>query len=395
MSLATLQKQGQQRLAALGTPSTRAEEWRYVALRDFGSFQPADTASVDAAAAVAEQLPELAAQAIVLTDGVLTHGIERLPGNVELESEADEARLSEWESRLARADLAEAHSFARLTGTLTLRLRCAAEAPIVLVNVVTGGEHGWRLVIDGAANAQARICLVHLHLAPARASCGIEVHADTNAHIDVDEIELGSDGPGRVGQHFVSREFQLGRDAQVRWNTATAGGALSRHLSWAHLNAPGAHVALVGIKALAADQQGHDLIRVFHHAGNATSDQFFKTVVDDESIASFDGVIHVDPGADGTDAMQNSNNLQLSQKARVATRPQLDIYADEVSASHGATVGQPDADEIRYLATRGIAAALARSLIITGAIQEGLDRLHLPAARQIAERLLLGNLRRA
>jgi Fe-S cluster assembly protein SufD len=113
-------------------------------------------------------------------------------------------------------------------------------------------------------------------------------------------------------------------------------------------------------------------VRLNHRVGKARSRQNFKTIADDRSLATFDGIIHVDAGADETDAMQQSNNLQLSPGARIVARPQLDIHTDEVIASHGATIGQPDPEEQRYLRTRGLDADTARSLIVGGFIIAGL-----------------------
>jgi Fe-S cluster assembly protein SufD len=130
---------------------------------------------------------------------------------------------------------------------------------------------------------------------------------------------------------------------------------------------------------------------VRHRAGPSQSAQLFKTLAGDSSIASFDGLVAIDRGADQSNAEQRNQNLLLSSKARVDTRPQLDILADDVKAGHGATVGQLNADELFYLRSRGLGDARARALLTRGFAMEAVARMRLPAMRELVERELLGS----
>ena len=131
----------------------------------------------------------------------------------------------------------------------------------------------------------------------------------------------------------------------------------------------------------------------FHHAGNASSRQTFTSVVNGTARSSFDGLVTVDEGADGTDAEQSNRNMALSPTAKIATRPQLDVYADEVAAGHGATIGAPQEEEISYLRTRGLSRDQARTLLIQGFAREPLGEITDPTIHDWAEDALLGALR--
>ncbi|MBN8525702.1 MAG: SufD family Fe-S cluster assembly protein, partial [Planctomycetes bacterium] len=130
------------------------------------------------------------------------------------------------------------------------------------------------------------------------------------------------------------------------------------------------------------DGQAHLLTRVVH-AGGTTSDQLVKAVLRDRSRTSFDGVVAMPAGADGSSAVQQDRNLLLSPQARADTRPQLDIRADEVEASHGATVGALDGDELIYLRARGLPLVQAREVLTAAFLDEALLAFADPAVREM------------
>jgi Fe-S cluster assembly protein SufD len=132
--------------------------------------------------------------------------------------------------------------------------------------------------------------------------------------------------------------------------------------------------------------QAHRRIHVRHAVGHTQSRQLFKTVLAHRGAkTSFDGLIQIDVGADGSDAEQLSKNLILVGGARADAKPQLDVHADEVKAAHGATVGQLDPDEVLYLRMRGIPAVDATGLLKHGFSGEVLERLNPQSLALFAE----------
>ena len=164
--------------------------------------------------------------------------------------------------------------------------------------------------------------------------------------------------------------------------TGTLGGVLVRHRYDVHIDGEQAEAVITGASILNGDRQAHHLVRLSHHVGNSGSQQTFTAVADDQARSSFDGLVRVDVGADGTDAEQSNRNMSLSPDARIATRPQLDVFADDVAAGHGATIGAPQEEEIAYLRTRGLTRDQARALLIQGFAREPLNEISDPHLRE-------------
>ncbi len=155
--------------------------------------------------------------------------------------------------------------------------------------------------------------------------------------------------------------------------TLSAGGGLSRNEPYVYLQGEGAHCDLRGIHLLRGRQHGDSTYRVEHLAPGCTSHQFVRSVLDDQAHGVFQGAVHVARGAQKTDGRQLSNALLLSEGAVMDTKPQLEIYADDVKCSHGATTGQLDEEALFYLCSRGIPEKEARAMLIGAFVAEVMD----------------------
>jgi Fe-S cluster assembly protein SufD len=131
------------------------------------------------------------------------------------------------------------------------------------------------------------------------------------------------------------------------------------------------------------------LVRIHHRAGGCHSNQFFKGVIEDQAHAAFAGKIIVYRDAQKTDAYQANNNLLLSDEAEIDTKPELEIYADDVKCSHGATVGAIDPEALFYLRARGLPRAVAASLLVYAFAGEVLERFCDPVVAALARRAVL------
>lgn len=150
----------------------------------------------------------------------------------------------------------------------------------------------------------------------------------------------------------------------------------------------GAEADLNGLWFLDGNKQTHTNVSIEHAEPHTRSLQHFKGVLDDEALSSFQGKILVRKKAQKTQAYQLNNNLVLSNKASANSKPNLEIFADDVKASHGATVGQLDQEQLFYLKTRGMDDTLARGLLIRGFCEEVIDKVATPAIRMQAEKYL-------
>ena len=200
---------------------------------------------------------------------------------------------------------------------------------------------------------------------------GAEIFAAEGARVTY--VSLQRWGRGVV--HLTTDRLVAGRDAKITTLYTTLGSDVTRADVRCRLQAPGAHVDMLGLYLAEGTQHfDHETLQD-HIAPHASSNLLFKGSLLDESRSVFRGLIRVHPGAQRTDAYQTNRNLILSNAARADSLPNLEIAADDVRCSHAATVGQLDEEEIFYLRSRGIPKAEAMRLVIFGFFGEVLDQL--------------------
>ncbi len=387
------------RAAVLGPPTTALEDWRYVQLAPLKQPIATSRRAVTVSEIDTHRVRGLPA-CIVFVDGAYRADLSNLasiPAQIAVDdllqlSESDGRLLvARWRAELdATDDLAICWSFADCVGGARLRVRGLATAPVHVLSFATGGASAGRIVIELSPGAALDLAVSQVALGRSRSCLGIEVEAGQGSSLRVDELQYGP--AAAAAQLFPANRLDLARDAQVSWTSARAGAELARTRVRAELGGVGCALELRSLSVLDGQRQAHDVVRLAHRSGQNTSTQLFKNIVDGSAIASFDGLVAIDHGADLASAAQRNNNLLLSAKARVDTRPQLDILADDVKASHGATVGQLDADELFYLRARGIGAEQARTLLTGGFAAEVSGLLRQPGMRELAGREVLGSL---
>src|SRR5947209_7494718 len=170
--------------------------------------------------------------------------------------------------------------------------------------------------------------------------------------------------------HIASTRAELGRDSFYDLTTITLGAQLSRHNIEVKLDSEGAECHVDGLYIVGEGQHADTHSLIDHRKPNCTSRQNYKGILDGHSRAVFNGRVFVHPDARQTDAEQSNKNLLLSSDARVDTKPQLEIFNDDVKCSHGATVGQLEEEELFYLVSRGLHRDLARNLLTYGFAEE-------------------------
>jgi Fe-S cluster assembly protein SufD len=166
------------------------------------------------------------------------------------------------------------------------------------------------------------------------------------------------------------------------------GARLSRYNIRAKLNGEGLEAILNGLYLTKGDQLADHHMIVEHAQPHCASHEYFNGILDDKSKGVFHGRILVRPTAQKTDAKQTNKNILLSDDATADTKPQLEIYADDVKCTHGATVGQLDEDAIYYLRSRGIGLETARQMLIHAFAGEIIDRVKCELAREELDKLI-------
>ncbi len=192
------------------------------------------------------------------------------------------------------------------------------------------------------------------------------------------------------GSHSVRLHLAAGARAKVVFAAVADGEvAYDYHID---LNGEGAEAEVYGVMMVGGKNKVRVHTEMRHNAPHCHSDQQVRGVADGEGYALFDGLVYVAPDAQQTEAYQQSRNVLLSPEARIQTQPQLEIYADDVKCSHGATVGQMNEEQIYYMRQRGLSEMDARRLQLGGFMQEILDKIEDEALRmEFEEKLKIEN----
>jgi Fe-S cluster assembly protein SufD len=180
----------------------------------------------------------------------------------------------------------------------------------------------------------------------------------------------------------------VGRDAFARALSLNLGGSYARSESVSHLRGPGGRSDMLAVTVARGTQEFDQRTFQIHESPNTASDLLYKNSLDDQSRTIFSGLIRVDPGAHKTDAFQKVRNLLLSDEAEANSAPGLEIEADDVRCTHGATSGQIEQEELFYLLSRGIAKTAAQRLIVIGFLEDVFERLPDEAIRARLRELL-------
>ena len=389
---------------AAGFPTRRDEAWRYTDLKPIAEADfdvaPAETSAevrrktaallADAAALPADE----ASGRIVLIDGRLDEQLSRLDGAAGLEI----ARTGP--ERAPRAGRAAAHPLALLNRAFArdvVSIRAASGArmdkPLELF-VVAGGagriaQHP-RIAISLGKHARLDVVVHCIDAAEAEGwvNLVVDVTQDDDSHLAMHRLQEH----GAQLHHTSLLAADVGRDASLAAAYVDLGGRVARNDVDVRLAAPGAAAELFGVFVAAPGRHVDNEIHVEHAARETRSDTAFRGIADRTGRGVFRGKVLVQQDAQKIDARQKSDNLLLAEHAEIDTRPELEIYADDVKCSHGATVGEIDADHMFYLRSRGIDEQSARALLTFAFARTLLERLEPARLRDRAIRLVAGQL---
>jgi Fe-S cluster assembly protein SufD len=210
-----------------------------------------------------------------------------------------------------------------------------------------------------------------------------EVHVGDGARLRHYKVQRESERAYHVGSWYATQ----GRACAYEAFSFAIGADLSRTNIATLLDGEGSHVSLDGLYLVNGSQTVDHQTTVVHAKESCTSHELYKGVLDGSSHAVFNGKVYVHPEAQKTDGKQSNNNLLLSATAHVDTKPQLEIFADDVKCTHGATIGPVDATALFYLKSRGIGQSIAIRLLTYAFAAEVLEELTIPAVRDELERL--------
>lgn len=261
--------------------------------------------------------------------------------------------------------------------------RVVVEKPIQLVNILRADVNfmvNRRVLVVLEEGAQARLlaCDHAMDNVNFLATQVIEVFVGENAVFDLYELEETHTSTVRISNLYVKQEA----GSNVLLNGMTLYNGTTRNTTEVTLAGEGAEINLCGMAIEDKNQHVDNHTKIDHAVSRCTSNELFKYVLDDHAVGAFAGLVLVRPGAQQTVSQQTNRNLCATREARMYTQPQLEIYADDVKCSHGATVGQLDEAALFYMQQRGISAREARLLLMFAFVNEVIDTIRMDALKE-------------
>ncbi len=367
-----------------GFPTRKNEDWRFTDLRplaDIGFQEPLTEVST---APILGTLPDL--PRLVLVHGRYQPELSTPPGQAEIGSFASDARLTIDASR----PMVALNTMLAEDG-IRLRVPAGVDAGVVVLLSLSPDVHRPtdfhpRHAIE--MEAGAKLTLIEIDR-----GTGVYLH---NAVFEIDvaegakltHVRMQEEGPDAY--HLSTTFATIAGGGTYDSFALTLGAQLARSEVHARMTGEGAAVHLNGAQLLTGTQHGDITTVVAHDAPNCASRQTVKHVVDGRARGVFQGKIEVARPAQKTDGYQMNQALLLSPQAEIDCKPQLEIYADDVKCSHGATVGELDADQLFYLRSRGVPADEARAILVRAFLTEALEGVGDETARGLLETAIEG-----
>ncbi|MDL4863554.1 Fe-S cluster assembly protein SufD [Halomonas elongata] len=405
--IAARRQAGAARFEALGFPHRRVEEWKYTDVRDIArnDFVLTENADFSPAAAAALTLP-LDAHRLTFVDGVfapalsdlgsLPEGVQVLPLSRALEENHEAVG-----GPLGRLTGVDFSSFAALNtafmeegAVVRLAPRTVVDKPIVLQFLSRAGEQDVmshpRILVEAGGRSEATLIEHHVGEAEAANFTNLveEIILERGAiltHYKLQEAPLKD-------RHIASIHVEQARDSRYVSFNLNLGGGLVRNDLVSELNGEGAEAIYNGLFYGQGRQHVDNHTLVNHNAPHTFSRENYKGILDDRAHGVFNGKVIVKRDSQQIEADQSNANLLLSDRAEIDTKPELEIYADDVKCAHGATTGQLDEEAVYALRTRGIDEQTARGLLTLAFAGEVMELVNLDAVSERVELAVAGKL---
>jgi len=395
------------RFTETGFPTARDEEWRFTPVAPIAQGTWREAAGTGRGITREQLAPFIFGHpewtTLVFVDGVYVEALSSggaLAAGVRAGSLAAALRADGnlLEKHLARHAPIETSPFTALStafmrdgGFLHVPANTDLSQPVHLVFVTTAEVAGSvahpRNLVVIERGARASVIESYVTLAPGATywtNAVTEVVTGPNSWLEHTRIQRESERAYHVGLTHVEQQ----RDSHYRSFSMAMGGALARHNLHVRLSGENVETLMYGLYLTRGEQLADNHTAIYHDQPNCRSWEVYKGILDDRSRAVFNGKVFVKPEAQKTDAKQTNRNLLLSDTAKVNTKPQLEIFADDVKCTHGATVGRLDDIALFYARSRGVPAAEAQRLLTYAFAAEVIEEVALEPVRDELERLV-------
>ncbi|MCY7345839.1 MAG: Fe-S cluster assembly protein SufD [Pyrinomonadaceae bacterium] len=407
-----------------GFPVVQSEEWKYtniapMAKENFLLAELSETAAdeiraknleveIDAAPAASKTaafvFDESKRSVLIFNNGVFDKGASKLDDlqSAEVlsfsEAAADQRYAEIFKTRLGSLVDSEKNGFTALNTAfigdgvfIYLPKNAKINQPVQLLFLTDEGKVSFpRVLIVAESFAEATIIETYNRSGETKylTNAVVEISVADEAKIKHFRVQRES----HSAFHISTTAAEVGRGSVYDTTAINLGAKLSRHDVSLKFNAEGGEAFVDGLYFL-GESQHHDTHSIIsHNVPNCTSHQTYKGILNDKSRGVFNGKVFVAVGASGTDGYQSNKNLLLSNEARVDTKPQLEIFNDDVKCSHGATVGQLEEEELFYLLSRGLNETLARNLLTYGFAEEIVNKIGIESIKKQLDEAVLNRL---
>ena len=385
-------KRAMERFLQLGIPTVRHEEYKYTDLSALADGQLLFTTHPDRAETAVPCYASDSSADQEPISGVTVLGT--VPPGTRVLSLAEALRFEPDLMQLRLAAIADyedhalcAVNTAFFSDAVVVKAERGAvfEEPLHLVFENGPQGHLPRVLIVAGRNSSVQVVETYAGSGSYWRNSVTEIYAEENARVDHYRAQVESSDAFHTGRLQASQQ----RDSYVSSFSISFGAAVARNDIGTRLNGSGCECSLDGLYAVRGEQLVDHHTSIDHAMPHCNSHQLYKGVLDDRAKGVFNGKIFVRPDAQKTDAVQSNKNLLLSDQSEVNTKPQLEIDANDVRCTHGATIGQLDAAAAFYLQSRGIGAARARNLLTYAFAADALERIKVAPLKEHFESLLL------
>ena len=401
--LQTLRQQGMARFEALGFPTMKNEDWHFTSVTPISerTFRPATAGGVIKKADIDRfNFGESGWHTLVFVNGAFSRGLSSdasLGNKVRVASLASsiKAGTAGIDRHIGKIAAFEQHAFTALNTAfmsdgafIEIGADAVVEQPIHLLFFSDGEgvSHPRNLIVTGR---HSRATVIESYVSLGNSSyftnAVTEISLGEGSHLDHYKLQRESESAFHVG----TVQVREARDSQLHSFSLAVGGSLARTNIYTSLDGDAATCTLNGLYLTDGAQHVDNQTSIEHIAPNCPSHELYKGVLDGRSHGVFNGKVYVHPEAQKTDGKQSNNNLLLSPTARIDTKPQLEIFADDVKCTHGATVGRLDELAMFYLNSRGIGPETARILLTYAFAADVLETIELEPLRVQLEKMVL------
>ncbi|MDX8405972.1 MAG: Fe-S cluster assembly protein SufD [Mariprofundus sp.] len=386
-----------QAFESTGLPTTRDEDWKYTDLSRMQALLGEQWWQVAAPASAVDTedfaIPGLDPYRAVLVNGHFDAATSNLPASISvtplatlIQDDPDKAiELIEYQPDAGlNSGIVAANSALASDGVcICIADHIRLDKPLYILYINTGGSSHLRTGIHMGKQAEAEI-IEHFagdHDAAGLTTAVTAVRLHDGARLVHYRLQMEAAKQCHLGHVEVSQQ----RDSSYTLHSTELGGIISRADVISRLQQPGASCHLNGLFVAAGRQHIDHHTRIDHHAPHCISRESYRAVLDGRSHGVFNGKIVVAEGAIKTDSAQNNANLLLSKHAEIDTKPELEIYNDDVKCAHGVTVGQLDKNQLFYLKSRGLSAEEAKQMLTFAFADEILAKMNNKTVRRFVE----------